>query len=568
MKTFLLSIGFFILSFQVFGQQDYPNNVFRSPLDIPLVLAGTFGELRSNHFHSGIDLKTNGSSGLPVYAIKEGYVSRIKIAHGGYGKALYVTHPNGYVSVYAHLSKYNGKSAQVVLDKQYEKESYTVEIFPKPGSIPVKKGEIIAFTGNSGSSTAPHLHFEIRDAVSQQTINPLLFGFKVIDTKSPKINELFVYTLDNTGEVCYLEQKVALKKINQEYKIKANDTIQVASHFGFGLHTIDHQNAAPNKNGIYDIKLFADDELQYHYQMERFAFSETRYINSHIDYTLKQDERKSIHKAFLDPNNKLSTYKNLSDARGILHFNDNKIHRIKYVVSDIHNNQSNLEFFVQHTSSINIKKNPNKGIYFDANRINDFHEDELQLYIPNKSLYRSLNFQYELAKAPENCIAPLHKIHNKSTPLHKYAMLSININTLASSLQEKACIVKLNEDKSMSYAGGEWKNHTLFTKIRSFGNYTACIDTIPPSIDYISFKKDENLAQKRYIRIKINDDLSGIKSYKAYIDDEWILMEYDTKKKQLTHQFTGASQNKLKTFTLRLIDNRNNTTEVQSQFIR
>lgn len=568
MKTFLLSIGFFILSFNVFGQRNYPNNVFRSPLDIPLVLAGTFGELRNNHFHSGIDIKTKGSSGLPVYAIEEGYVSRIKITHGGYGKALYVTHPNGFVSVYAHLSRYNEVIKKVARDRQYEKESYTIEVFPKAGTLPVKKGDIIAFTGNSGSSTAPHLHFEIRDAVSQETINPLLFGFKVSDTKAPKINELFVYTLEDNGEICQLHQKVELQKNNQQYKIKANDTIQVAPHFGFALHTIDHQNAATNKNGIYDIKLYADDELQYHYQMERFAFSETRYINSHIDYETKQKERKSIHKSFLDPNNKLSIYKDTNDSKGIIHFNDDKVHRIKYVVSDIHNNTSELEFYVQQNFAINSKNNLNEGIYFDANRINDFHRDELQLYIPNKSLYRSMRFQYEMKNSPKSCIAPLHKIHNKNTPLHKYAMLSMSIDSLTPSLQEKACIVKINEDNTMTYVGGEWKNHTLFTKIRSFGDYSASLDTVPPTVNYVSFKKAENLSNKRYLRIKIDDDLSGIKSYKAYVDDEWVLMEYDSKKKQLTHQFTSTSQNKLKTFTLRLSDNRNNTTEFTSQFIR
>lgn len=559
-----------MLSFQLFGQSNYPQDVFRSPLDIPLVLAGTFGELRSNHFHSGIDIKTKGSSGLPVHAIKEGYVSRIKITHGGYGKALYVTHPNGYVSVYAHLSKYNGAIKKLVHNKQYEKESYTLEIFPKAGEIPVKNGEVIAFTGNSGSSTAPHLHFEIRDAKTQQTINPLLFGFKVADTSAPKLNGLYVYTLQNNGDLCHLEQEKTLKKTDHNnYSIRGNDTIQVASHFGFALSTIDNQDAAPNKNGIYEIYLYADDALQYHYQMERFAFSETRYINSHIDYAMKQNKKRSIHKSFLDPHNKLSVYKFTNDHNGILHFNDNKTHKITYVVTDVHKNKSELNFFIQQTAqSIPIDNTNKESIFFDAYRINDFHEENLQLYLPRNSLYRSIDFTYEAQEYPESCIAPLHIIHDTTTPLHKYAMLSMDIDTLETDLREKACIIKLNENNEMTYCGGEWKNHTLFTKIRSFGNYSATIDTVAPTVNYMSFKKGENLNQKRYIRIKIGDNLSGIKSYKAYIDGKWILMEYDAKKAQLTHEFETKTQNKARTFTLKLTDNRNNMTEVQSQFIR
>lgn len=570
MKSLLISILFFTLSSQLFGQNKYPKDAFRSPLDFPLVLAGTFGELRSNHFHSGIDIKTKGSSGHPVHAISEGYVSRIKITHGGYGKALYITHPNGYVSVYAHLSRYNGTTKQKVYDKQYEKESYTIEIFPKAGEIPVKKGEIVAFTGNSGSSTAPHLHFEIRDAKTQQTINPLHFGFKIADTTAPKLNELYVYALDNNGERCHLQEKTSLKKTSKhQYKIAQNDTIEVASHFGFALNTIDNQDAAPNKNGIYEIHLYADDSLQYHYEMEKFAFSETRYINSHIDYAVKQNQKRSVHKGFLDPHNRLSVYKHINETQGILHFNDDKAHQIRYVVSDIHNNKSELEFYIKQSTALSdLEETQEKGTYFDVNRINDFHQEQMQLYLPNKSLYRSLHFQYDIDEKPENCVAPLHKIHDKSTPLHKYAMLSMEIDTLDADLRAKACIVKMSDKNKMAYCGGEWKNHSLFTKIRSFGNYTATLDTVAPTVNSISFKEDENLSKKRYIRIKIGDNLSGIKSYKAYIDGKWVLMEYDSKKAQLSHQFEGPVQNKARTFTLKLIDNRNNSTEIQSQFIR
>ena len=243
----------FLVFLSMMGQEKYPQNAFRSPLDIPIVLSGTFGELRSNHFHSGIDIKTQQRQGLPVYAIADGTITRIKVSLYGYGKALYVAHPNGFTSVYAHLQKYGPKIQEYIKGVQYDKRKYEVEVFPEFGEIEVKKGDIIAYTGNTGGSFGPHLHFEIRNSVTEKPTNPLLYGFEVRDATNPELVGLFGYPLSKGAHVSQSEEKIQLNFTKQSDGTFRADKITALGTIGFGFNGFDRQDMAANKNGVYSV---------------------------------------------------------------------------------------------------------------------------------------------------------------------------------------------------------------------------------------------------------------------------------------------------------------------------
>ena len=271
MTRYLLILFTYTICLSSFSQ-NHPKDYFRSPLDIPLILSGTFGELRSNHFHAGIDLKTKGQSGLNVYAIADGYVSRIKVSPWGYGKAIYITHYNGYTSVYAHLMRYTGAIQDYVIDQQYLQKSYDIELFPDSLELKVQKGQIIGLSGNTGSSAAPHLHFEIRNSQNQYPQNGLQFGFDIKDDIPPIIKELKLYRQSKKTQINGNNHDIILETKGENGLYMLDQNIEVSGPFSIGLNTYDLLNFASNKNGVFSIDVFVDSSLIYSHKMEEFGF--------------------------------------------------------------------------------------------------------------------------------------------------------------------------------------------------------------------------------------------------------------------------------------------------------
>ena len=265
------------------GQEQYPEDAFRSPMDIPLVLAGTFGELRSNHFHSGVDIKTQQRQGLPIYAIANGSVTRIKISHWGYGKVLYVAHPNGYTSVYGHLQKFAPEIEAYIKKEQYKKKSYEVEVFPEYGEVKVEKGKVIAYGGNTGGSSGPHLHFEIRSSISEKPTNPLLYGLEIRDATNPTLLKLFGYPLSENAKVNQSKSTIELDFKKQADGTFLAETVNAIGTIGFGFIGYDRQDLAANKNGVYAVQQLVNGRIYTDYDFESFSFTETRYLNTLID---------------------------------------------------------------------------------------------------------------------------------------------------------------------------------------------------------------------------------------------------------------------------------------------
>ena len=399
-----LSAFFFAGLLLLSAQEKYPQDYFESPLDIPIVLAGTFGELRSNHFHSGIDIKTQRRQGLPVYAIAEGVVTRIKISHWGYGKALYVAHPNGHTSVYAHLQKFSPEIEAYVKKEQYKKKSYQIELFPKLGDLNVEKGGVIAYTGNTGGSSGPHLHFEIRNSVNEKPTNPLLYGYKVRDATNPSLIGLFGYPLSEEAHVNGSQEKIQLNFKKQADGSFMSDKVTALGTIGFGFNGFDRQDMAANKNGVFSVRQTVNGKVYSDYDFEKFSFGETRYINTLIDYAHFAKLKQRIQKCFKEPSNFLGIYNTL--------YNDGKIsveeglsYNIELLISDFEGNETKVIIPVEgKNETITVPKKINKtDAFLMASKPDSFDLGAAKVFFPANTFYNDFYIDLEKRTGHSRC---------------------------------------------------------------------------------------------------------------------------------------------------------------------
>ncbi|WP_083252046.1 M23 family metallopeptidase [Pedobacter steynii] len=545
---------------QIFSNNKYPLVDFRSPLDIvPPALAGSFGELRPNHFHSGMDYRTNQREGYPVYAIADGYISRLRVQNSGFGLALYINHPNGYTSVYGHLQRFNPKITQQVKTIQYQKKSYEIDEFPNSLQIPVRKGDVIAYTGNTGSSGGPHLHFEIRDTKTEATINPQLFGFDIPDNIPPVIYSMYVYRLNKkTFNEFTPKQYFQVVGGAGNYKLNKVNTINLSGEAGFGIITTDKHNGASGTNGVYSIELELDGKIVFTSSLEKFKFENSKAINAHIDYPTFINTRKSIQKSFVDPGNPLTIYNNLVN-NGRIDFSDGKLHQLRYIITDSKGNKSILPFNVQadNKSIISTPEQAPGTLYSYANQ-NEFNNAEVKVIFPKGTLYNDLNFHYKILPRPAaNAYSAVHQIHNNLTPLHTGFEIWIKADSSLSKYKEKALIVNTGR----SSQGGYFENGYVKAKPRNFGAFFIAIDTLPPTLTPINISDGKNMAGISKMSFKLRDNLSGVKSFNGFVDGKWILMEFDTKSASLWHTFddrTAPGKHTLEVIVTDMKDNNRN----------
>ncbi len=583
LKTRSMRCLFVIILFTQFvvfrseAQKAVPKGYFRSPLDIPLLLSGNFAELRGNHFHSGLDIKTKGAIGKKIYAVAEGYVSRIKVSPVGYGKSIYLTHPNGYVSVYAHCNRFNDSIGAFVKSVQYKKQKFSVDIYLPKNRFPVEKGTLIAYSGNSGSSGGPHLHFEIRDQVTEHAINPQLFGFDIPDTRKPVIYKLAVFPLSEQSRINRSDNKkiYPVSGSNGNFTIR-NKVLNLSGEIGFGVQVNDFYNGTHNKCGLYSLKLFVDSELVFHHQLDEFSFFETRYINSLLDYESYKKKRLWIQKLFVEPNNNLSTYKEKVN-RGIVEFSDNKLHKIRIEAEDLAGNKSFLSFDAKFSAKKEAqkkiqsqKKQKNYTMVMPFEKDNFIIKDDVRVLIFKNSLYDKILFTYDKSKAPQNGYSALHHIGENSVPVHEAYVLSIKGNEVPEAMRDKALIAGISDRGYVFALGGKWINGFISVRTRYFGKFFITLDTVPPRIQAYGFRKNKtNWAKQKKIQFLISDNLSGIASYNAYIDGNWVLLDYDRKKRLVTHYFDEHTEwGKEHEFVLSVADDRKNTSEFRFRFFR
>ena len=533
------------------------------PLDIPIILSGTFGELRPNHFHAGIDIKTQGIEGLNVYSIADGYISRIQITHGGNGKALYIKHDNGQSSVYAHLKKFSKKIEKIVKKVQYSKESYTVKIFPKKNEYRITAKEIIGLSGNTGRSTGPHLHYELRDN-KDRPINPMKYKFyKVKDTIPPVISGVYFKNFTkNISGIKYNEasfSKLKIKKINNS--LFRSDTLKISGLIGFGVNSYDRMNNTWNKMGLSEIITCENGIKKFDMNLNKFSYEEWRHINNFIDYSTYKKSKFRVQKLYIEENNPLSMY-NRELGDGILNINDTNpyvLYSIK--LYDYNNNFTEILIpimWVENRKN-HIKDQTLKYSY------NIERDSIYKIDLKNSTLEISKNTFYHNTKLQIFHIDNVLHLDKDTIPLLKPITIKFNLNRYNDSIIDKLYVANGN-----TFVSNKLKGKKIIAKTSVLGDFHIKIDTKAPELNILNLKEDQWASKMKKIKIKVSDYDSGIKKYDAWINNRWILLEFNPSTGILSYDFNDniindSARNDL---LVKIEDNCGNISELSRTFFR
>lgn len=499
--------------------QDYIN-----PMDIPVSLSASFAELRPNHFHGGLDISTP-SIGTPVKSVADGYVSRIKVSPYGYGYGLYITHYDGYTTVYGHLSEYAPKIDSVIRKEQYRLQSFDVDYFPEETLLPVKKGEIVAYSGNTGGSLGPHLHLEVRDTKTEDPLNPLAFlANKVADHRAPTVYGIKAYALDDTSAVN--EKYYELKNIE-------NKTIDAYGHIGFGVNSVDFFDVGGRPCGLVEIFLYDNDKLVFQARLDRVPFDKTRYINSYVDFAEVQRDNRYIQKSFIDPNNKLEIYKVCEP----IIVKNGEIHRIRYELKDFVGNTKKVSFNVRGVKDGDYEPRICSGERLSWAKDYNISAHGISVTIPSGTFYKDEYFV--VAKSDSNAYnRPLYTVGSREIPVHDHITLTMPLpddykKMLADSTlkPKQVFIARTGKKNSIGYVGGTINGDYITVNPRILGDFLVAIDTVPPRV--VTKNTATLLSQNNNVMVGISDNLSGIEKYNCYIDGQWKIFEYDYKKARL-----------------------------------
>ena len=562
MKCMRIFLFYLLCCSTLFAQNNFPKDYFSPPLDIPMQLSGNFGELRPNHFHAGFDYKTQQREGLKVYASAEGYVSRIKISTFGNGKTIYITHPNGYTSVYAHLQKTVGPIQDFITATHYKEQAFEIEMYLKPGEIPIKKGEWIAISGNTGASEGPHLHFEIRDSKTEFIINPMLFGFDsgCRDTKKPTISGLYVYPLFSST-VNKSNRPIVLNYSLQKDGTYLSDKVLANGPIGFGITADDYDDVSFNKNGVYSVNSFLNGQLKFGYQFDTHSFDDMRYVNALIDYSKYKKTGQRVQKLFMKNKYGLA-FITSDETKGqvIPTPNLDNIYRIE--VADFFGNKTQITVPIQFdaTTAI-IPQEPRVSSYFIKSTVDAvFEKENASVFFPAGTFYDDFELNFDVKNG-------ILFLHDDSVPAHSNFTISLTDSTLSKELLEKTFIARIDGDQ-INYNTTYRKDSVFSTKGKTLGKYKLVTDTIAPKVT-IAKPMEGKWVNQDAIQIQISDSGSGIKTYNGFLNDRWVLFEYDNKTKTITHYFADDfllnGANELKVI---VTDAMGNSTTFETHFFR
>lgn len=568
----LLVLFLFSLSVKVSAHpgdpKNYPKDYFRAPVEGEVRLSGTFGELRSNHFHSGIDIK--GYRGRKIVSVANGYIYRINVQAGGYGNSLYIKHPNGYISLYAHLNNFTPEIADFVAKWQQTNKEFELNYYPDSTEFVVKKGQELGAMGNTGYSFGPHLHFEIRKADGDLPVNPLHFGIPVADTRAPIMNELRIYGLDEST-LTTSTKTYRLLGGGQSYRIN-EDTIRMpAERAGIAIKTYDVMDGVTNWNGVYKIQMLVDGQPKYTFVADEFSFDEWTYVHAHYDYADMVEHDSYFNRCYRLPGNHFSGYQ-VGEQDGILPLNSNKAQRVSIISTDWKGNESKISFWIKKSTGPPAVRKREFQYYLPSGQENQINNYYLYLKFPAKAFFEDVEMNYHFEQAEEpNLFSTIHSIHDPLTPIFGSFTIAIRPTLIPEHLREKAFIARCSENNRITNCGGDWDGEMLKTQIGSFGDYAVMIDTVPPTITAQDFQY--NLRGRSVINFKARDDIGisgtakGLR-YRATIDGRWVLLTYDLKYSHFSHRFANTLPAGEHTFRMEVTDDRGNTAVFEEKFLR
>ncbi len=534
-KSIRLLLALLVIANALLAQSTFPK--YGKPVDIPIYLSATFGEIRPNHIHAGLDIKTQGVEGKKVYAVADGYVSRIGVSPYGYGQVLYITHFDGYTSVYAHLQRFSKEIANYVKDYQYAHKTYTAQIFPPKDKFQVKKGDLIAFSGNSGGSGGPHLHFEIRHTDSEKPVNPMYFGYQIEDDVKPLIQGLAVYplngaTLEGAGKSKYY----SVTGNNGKYAIKDKTSVEANGEIAFGICTYDQVGTSTNKNGPYLYELYLDDVLRFRVECDSFSYSEPRYVNSLLDYRHYKEVGSSYVRTEVDPYNKLQM---IEMKNGVIDVAEGDTVRVKFKIQDYAGNTSTIAFKVIGCKPVDLPEPEHRRSEYFVKA-----DGSMNSYIAIEGFSVDMEkytfFRDEWVKTGQRdekgCCSRIYRFGEEEMTVFKNFTVRI-VPEEKWAKDQRMFVAYIDRKGKVSSLGGKMVDGAMQVATRSMGEFVIKIDSVAPKISATNFKDGQNVSELKSLRFKISDDMTGVESYNIYLDDKWVLGQYDAKNALLYYEF-------------------------------
>ena len=520
---FIVLLFAFSASAQFFPEKNYPQHYFQWPVSAAIGIVANFGELRPNHYHMGLDCRTDQKENRPVLAAANGYIAKVKIEPFGFGRCIYINHPNGLTTLYAHLNNFTPALEKYITEQQYKLRRWNIFIDIPVDLFKVNKGDFIAYSGSTGGSQGPHTHFEIRDTRTDKVLNPLLFGMPITDHIAPDILRLAVY--DRTISTYEQTPKIyVLKKVNGIYTPAGGKIIMPSYKVSFAITAWDRYTGSTNHNGIYEAILFDNEKAVCGFQMDSISYDETRYLNAHIDYRTRSSGGPFLQHLSRLPGYNDGIYKS-DGSDGVITLENENMHAIKILVSDANNNTSTVNFTIAKQGE-SAKKNDETNIdkkEFHPGFINVFENNNISFYLPENCLYDSFTFMYkEISSATGKII---YQLHNPSVPLHTYFSIKIKDNFAVAGTGK--IVMKRSFGSKEDYVKAIEENGWYKASFREFGNFQLMVDTIAPTVTPVGFRDGMNAAGLKRILFSVKDDTEEIKSFTALLDGNWLRFSND-----------------------------------------
>ncbi len=518
-------VSFFSLTggAQVFPPTNYPENAFAYPLHIPVKLNANFGELRPNHFHMGLDLFTLRKENLPVYAPADGWISKIKIDPKGFGNATYISHYNGFTTLYCHMNTFPPQVISAIKEGQYKKEKWKGDVEFEMERFPVKKGDFIGYSGNTGASAGPHVHYEIRRTEDDKCVNPLLIH-KFYDVTPPDLYRIAVY---DRNKSTYEQQPRMISVVHGAggHTI-AGGLLQVSTNkIGIAIVASDRMTGVPNQNGIFQTILYLDDEPVSGFRLDGIDYLQTRYLNAHIDYRLKKAGGSYVQHITPLPGDRLSIY-HKTNKNGYIELNDTELHKVRIEVKDAHGNASNMRF--------NIRWDGQKGKdlfsvndsrYMFPNQINIFETEEVQVVSSEKSFYDAFRMNYAMKPSGAGMASNVHTMHTPLIPVHDSMKFRIKADRPLSPKDMDRVIMVKSVGGKIDIAKAEHARGWYEARYREFGIFWLEVDHVPPVLNVSGIYDNAVLKSGARIVCTVQDNKKEIRSFRAELDGKWLMFE-------------------------------------------